>query len=57
MSAENVEIVRRAFATLNQGDVDGALTHVHPEAESDWSESRAADGGMVEGGIHGREQL
>jgi ketosteroid isomerase-like protein len=57
MSQENIEIVQRAFAALNQGDVDSALTHVHPEAEFDWSESRAADGGVVEGVIHGREQL
>src|SRR6266487_2954954 len=56
MSKENVEIVGRAYAALNRGDVDGALMHVHPDAEFDWSESRAAEGGMVEG-IIGREQL
>lgn len=57
MSQESVEIVRRAYAALNQGDVDGALTHVHPEAEADWSESRSAEGGMIEEVINGRDEI
>jgi ketosteroid isomerase-like protein len=57
MSQENVEIVRRAYAALNRGDIDGALTHVHPEAEADWSESRGAEGGMIEAVIHGRDEI
>jgi ketosteroid isomerase-like protein len=57
MSQENVEIVRRAYAALNQGDVDGALTHVHPEAEADYSESRSAEVGMIEEVIHGRDEI
>jgi len=57
VSKENVEIVRRSNEALNRGDVDGALIDVHPDVESDWSESRAADGGMVEPVIHGRDQL
>ena len=44
MSQENVEIMRRAFEAMNRGDLDDALIDVHPEVESDWSESRAAEG-------------
>jgi ketosteroid isomerase-like protein len=57
MSQENVEIVRRSNEARNRGDVGGALIDVHPDVESDWSESRAADGGMVEAVIHGRDEL
>ncbi|MGC1814386.1 MAG: hypothetical protein WA696_09640, partial [Solirubrobacterales bacterium] len=57
MSEENMEIVRRSNEARNRGDVDGALIDVHPDVESDWSESRAADGGMVEAVIHGRDEL
>ncbi len=57
MSEENVEIVRRANEARNRGDVDRALIDVHPDVETDWSESRAAEGGMVEGVIHGRDKL
>jgi ketosteroid isomerase-like protein len=57
MSQENVETVRRAYEALNRGDLDGALADVHPDAEADWSESRSAAGGMIEGVIHGREAL
>ena len=52
-----MEIVRRSNEARNRGDVDGALIDVHPDVESDWSESRAADGGMVEAVIHGRYEL
>jgi ketosteroid isomerase-like protein len=57
MSQENVEIVRRAYEALNRGDVDGALADVHPDVDADWSQSRSADGGMIEGVIRGREAL
>jgi len=57
MSEENVEIVRRANEARNRGDVDRALIDVHSDVETDWSESRAAEGGMVEGVIHGRDKL
>ena len=57
MSKENVEIVRHAYAALNRGDVDGALTHVDPEAEADLSESRSVEGGMIEEVIHGRDEI
>jgi ketosteroid isomerase-like protein len=57
MSQENVDIVRRSHEALNRGDVDGALADVHPDAEADWSESRSAEGGMIEEVIRGRETL
>jgi ketosteroid isomerase-like protein len=57
MSEENVEVVRRSNEARNRGDVDGALIDVHPDVEFDWSESRAAEGGMLEGVIHGRDEL
>jgi ketosteroid isomerase-like protein len=57
MSQENVEIVRRAHEALNRGDVDGALTDVDPDVEADWSQSRSAEGGMIEDVIRGREAL
>ena len=57
MSEENVEIVRRAHEALNRGDVDGALTDVDPDVEVDWSQSRSAEGGMIEDVIRGREAL
>jgi ketosteroid isomerase-like protein len=57
MSQENVEIVRRAHEALNRGDVDGALTDVDPDIEADWSQSRSAEGGMIEDVIRGRETL
>jgi ketosteroid isomerase-like protein len=57
MSEENVEIVRRVHEALNRGDVDGALTDVDPDVEVDWSQSRSAEGGMIEDVIRGREAL
>jgi ketosteroid isomerase-like protein len=57
MSEENVELVRRAHEALNRGDVDGALTDVDRDVETDWSQSRSAEGGMIEDVIRGREAL
>src|SRR5262245_60100472 len=57
MSEENVEVVRRAHEALNRGDIDGALTDADPDIEVDWSESRSAEGGMIEDVIRGREAL
>jgi ketosteroid isomerase-like protein len=57
MSQEHVEIVRRASEARNKGDVDAALRNIHPEVESDWSETRLAASGMVESVIRGRDQL
>ena len=57
MSEENVEVVRRSLEALNRGDVDAALTHLHPDAEVDWSESRTAEGGMIRDVIHGRDEF
>jgi ketosteroid isomerase-like protein len=57
MSQENVEIVRRSFEALNRRDIDAALIDVHPDVEADWSESRAAEGGVVEAVVHGRDDL
>jgi ketosteroid isomerase-like protein len=57
MSEENVEIVRCAHEALNRGDVDGALTDVDRDVETDWSQSRSAEGGMIEDVIRGREAL
>ena len=33
MSKENVEIVRRGFAALNRGDVEGVVADMHPDVE------------------------
>jgi ketosteroid isomerase-like protein len=33
MSEENVEALRRGYAAVNRGDVDGLLIHVHPDVE------------------------
>jgi ketosteroid isomerase-like protein len=57
MSQENVEIVRRANEARNRRDIDAALRDFDPDVEFDWSESRAAAGGMVEGVIRGRDTL
>jgi ketosteroid isomerase-like protein len=57
MSQENVEVVRRANDARKKRDVDAALRDFHPDVEFDWSESRAAAGGMIEDVIRGRDQL
>jgi ketosteroid isomerase-like protein len=33
MSQENVEVVHRAFADFNRGDLDAALKRMHPDIE------------------------
>ena len=33
MSEENVEALRRAYAALNRGDIEGLLASVHPDVE------------------------
>jgi ketosteroid isomerase-like protein len=33
MSVENVEALRRGYAAVNRGDVDGLLAAVHPDVE------------------------
>ena len=33
MSEENVEALRRAYAAVNHGDLDGLLATVHPDVE------------------------
>jgi len=52
-----METVRRANEARNKRDVDAALRNFHPDVEFDWSESRAAAGGMVESVIRGRDQV
>jgi ketosteroid isomerase-like protein len=54
VSKENVEIVRHANEARNRGDVEAALRSVRQDVEFDWSESRAAAGGTIEGVIRGR---
>jgi ketosteroid isomerase-like protein len=51
MLGENVEIVRRVLRRLNDQDLDAAAQDIRPEAELDWSDSQAPDGGVY----HGRE--
>jgi ketosteroid isomerase-like protein len=57
MTQANVEIIRRSNDARNKRDVDAALRDFHPDVEFDWSESRAAVGGMLEDVIRGRDQL
>jgi ketosteroid isomerase-like protein len=33
MSEENVETLRRGYAAVNRGDIDGLLANVHPDVE------------------------
>jgi ketosteroid isomerase-like protein len=33
MSVENVEALRRGYAAVNRGDIDGLLATVHPDVE------------------------
>ena len=49
MSPENVEIVRRYVARINEGDFDAALADVAAGAELDWSASEGPDSGVYRG--------
>jgi ketosteroid isomerase-like protein len=53
MSQENVEIVRRAFESINQRDVDGALEDAADDFEVDWSNSLSP----VKGIYRGKDQV
>ena len=57
MPNENIEIVRQACEARNRGDVDAAMSDFHPEAELDWSEGRAAAGGVIEDVVQGRPRI
>jgi ketosteroid isomerase-like protein len=46
---ESVEIVRRAMAAFNAGDLDTALAELDPEAELDWSRSAGVEAGVYRG--------
>jgi ketosteroid isomerase-like protein len=62
MSQANVDLVRRFLKRLSDGDLDAALRDVAPDAELDWSDSHAPDGGVYHGPaewrawLHGREE-
>ncbi len=49
MSQENIELVRRATAAYNRGDLDGFLQDWAPDAVLDWSNSRGVDAGVLRG--------
>jgi ketosteroid isomerase-like protein len=49
LSQANVEIVRRFIARINDGEIDLALADITPDAELDWSQSDAPDGGVYRG--------
>ncbi|HWG07727.1 MAG TPA: nuclear transport factor 2 family protein [Solirubrobacteraceae bacterium] len=57
MSQENVEIVRRLLANVNEGDLDAALADVSADAELDWSRSEAPDAGVHRGRDAWREWI
>ena len=57
MSRENVEIVRRFLALLNEEELDVALSYVAPDAELDWSDSQAPDSGVYRGPDQWRKWL
>ena len=60
--SQNVDIVRRVMRRISDGDLDAALGDVAPDAELDWSDSLAPDGGVYRGRaewrawFHGREE-
>ena len=60
--SQNVDIVRRVMRRVGDGDLDAALGDVAPDAELDWSDSLAPDGGVYRGRaewrawFHGREE-
>jgi ketosteroid isomerase-like protein len=49
MSQENVEIVRRSIEAWNRRDLGAFLALFHPDAEMDWSRSRAPFKGVYRG--------
>ena len=49
MSAENVDIVRRAINAMNERDLDGVMRDTDPEVEVDWSRSRGVEAGIYHG--------
>jgi ketosteroid isomerase-like protein len=49
MSRENVEIVRRAIEAWNRRDLTTWMASLHPDAEIDWSRSRAPFKGIFRG--------
>jgi ketosteroid isomerase-like protein len=53
MTQENVELVRRAFSSVNRGDVRSALEAAADDFEMDWSNSI----GPVNGVYRGRGQV
>ena len=53
MSQENVELVRRAFSSVNRGDVRSALEAAADDFEMNWSNSI----GPVKGVYRGRGQV
>ena len=44
-----MDIVRRVMRRISDGDLDAALGDVAPDAELDWSDSLAPDGGVYRG--------
>jgi ketosteroid isomerase-like protein len=57
VSPENVEIVRRHLARINEGDFDAALAVVAAAAELDWSASEGPDSGVYRGPAEWRKWL
>jgi ketosteroid isomerase-like protein len=53
VSRENVEVVRRIYGALNQGDIDAALDASEDEVLHDWSRSV----GPYQGIYRGREEV
>jgi ketosteroid isomerase-like protein len=49
MLQENVEIVRRIMRCFADGDIESALSDIHPQATLDWSNSNAPDRGVYTG--------
>ena len=49
MPVENVELVRRFLASVNEWNLDAALAQLAPDAELDWSDSDAPDRGIYRG--------
>jgi ketosteroid isomerase-like protein len=57
VSQENVDIVRRSLAKINEGDFDAALADVAAGAELDWSASEGPDSGVYRGPAEWRKFL
>ena len=49
MSQENVEVVRRSIEAWNRRDLTSWRASLHPDAELDWSRSRAPFKGVYRG--------